>query len=377
MKRAIACALAVAAVGGCGNVRPSGPRDETTATIHNAIDFGLGSSIYFAVSRIDGAVVHRKFDRDSLVRVAPGRHDVRIRYYFEGLSGAAAGEAECRVELEARAGADYYLEGAADDGRWRARLVDAEGATEWPCSFPDGSGAGAVAGSARTHALSARPRTSAAQAAPPAVPTGAGDVPVAERARMRDVDAGTPTPVDALSPAAVAAAPSGEAGDGAEVVAGPTAPAGAAAPPTTRAAGTWSGGAVGKVLHGRGHWGCPANLFRVSAIEAETIALGGNERIRLLGVEPLDQGRFVRALEPLVDRCVSLEFDEALAGKILRDRDGSLRAYVIDESGELVNAAVIRRGGATVDPRTRCRRRGELMAAQSEANAASRNSAGR
>lgn len=369
MRRAIVCALALAA--GCGHLRPPAPAAEASATIHNAIDFGLGSSIYFAVSRIDGAVVHRKFDRDSSIRTAPGLHDLRVRYYFEGVSGAAEGAAECRVEIDVQEGADYYLEGATDDGRWRARLVDAAGTAEWPCTFPGGSASGAVEGSARSQAVSSRPRGSLARTE---LPAAAVEAAAAGQAAVVEGGAAGAASED-RRPSTDPAAPSGRVSDDSGVVAASTAATGAVA--STGSAASWGGGTFRKVLDGRGHWGCPANLFRVSAIEKETIALGGNERIRLLGVEPLDGGRFARALESLVDHCVSLEFDQALAGKILRDRDGSLRAYVIDESGELVNAAVIRRGGATVDPRSRCRRLGELMAAQSEANAAGSTSAER
>ncbi len=370
MVRWTRCLVLCLMVLGCQAQREPMRLGEATARVHNAIDFGMVSSTHFVISRVDGVVVHRKFDRDEIVRIAPGRRELRVRFYSESLTRAGSGESQCRLELSAEADRDYYLEGVVEGEWWRAHLVDASGGAEIPCLFEDGTGLGPVVGGSQLHAVSSRPRGSEVRPPPAAAVLDPVD-PAAEQAL-----ATTPEP----EAAAQAVAPIAEA---ARQPLPSAAPAAAAAQVPARGAdGTVAVASarrrrekqsvLGKVMSGRGHWGCPSNLFRVSAIEGEAIALSGDERVRLLGVAAEDDEAYVEALEPVIGECVSIEHDPALAGKVQRDREGRLLVYLVDESGALLNAEVIRIGAAKVDPQSRCRRLGELLAAQSEAMAAGR-----
>src|SRR5262249_22493042 len=99
-------------------------------------------------------------------------------------------------------------------------------------------------------------------------------------------------------------------------------------------------------------------VTRVTAGDTITVASIG--RVRLLGIEAAD-ARARERLESLVARrWVRLEYDEA-AGR------GRQRAYVLLETGEHVNATLVREGLARVSARGRLSRRDELQRAEDEA----------
>ncbi len=322
---------------GLGAVRPH----TSVAVVHNAVDFGLMSATYFVVSEVDGKVVHRKYDRSATVEVAPGQRGLSVRYYAESVSQEPRGVEECRISLAAEAGRDYYLEGVVEGIQWKVRLVDAYGEGEVLCLFANNERTGTVLGGSQDHAVSSRPPIPrSAPRRPPVAVSPPNVLPAVDRS------VGGP----ASSPA------TGE----------PSIKRGAPAP--TRPRSTF----VTKAMRGRGHWGCPSSLFRVSGIEDGAVGLSGSERVRLIGVEPVAGEGFATALQNWVGGCVSLELESPLAGERLRDRDGRLFGYLTDENGTLLNAEVIRLGGARVDPQSRCRRLGELLAAQAEARSTGR-----
>jgi endonuclease YncB( thermonuclease family) len=320
MRRQTAWIASLFALFGCRPAIDVPHPGERTARVYNAIDFGLTNSTTFAVSRVDGASVHRKFDRDRFVELTPGEHALTVRFYSESLSRALRGVSECGLTLQAEAGAEYYLEGVVDGDRWHAQLVDPRrGGAVTRCLFAAASLDGRVEGGTQRLAVSslaAAPPQSAAAAAGEA--GGPGTPPPAVAA------AAMPVAVASDEPFAVAA------------------------------------------MRGRGHSGCRAGRYRVDAVRGEVISLGGSERVRLLGVEPRSE-TYARSLEEIVGQCVELELDATLGERGHHDRDGNLLAYVRGEDGVLLNLAVVRRGAATVDTSLRGRYIGDLLAAQSEA----------
>lgn len=364
MKRAAVWACMALGLVGCGTTRETAVDHQSVARVHNAVDFGLTTSTFFGVSRIDGTVVHRKFDRDRVVVLAPGEHRLGIRYYSEGLSRARHGVTECELTVTAPAGADYYLEGVVDGDRWRARAVDPRGGAVIDCVFGGGAAEGEIDGGPHRDAVSALPAA--------ALPAG-GEAHA------------TTEPLAAPSPGALAV-PSGEAAVAAAAVAMPpgrdpavAAPTGddvvASAPvaaPSRADAGALvedpsDESVITTALRGRGHWGCAAGRYRVEAIAGEALALSGNERVRLLGIVPRSAEAYRRVLEETVGRCVSVEIDPELTEAGYHDRAGNLLAYVRDEAGVLLNAEAVRRGAADVDSTLRGRYLAHLLAAQNDA----------
>src|SRR5262245_32013687 len=102
----------------------------------------------------------------------------------------------------------------------------------------------------------------------------------------------------------------------------------------------------------------PVLVTRVTGGDAITVASIG--RVRLLGIEAVDARARDRLDSIVSHRWVRLEYDEA-AG---RSRQ---RAYVVLETGEHVNATLVREGLARVSAHGRLSRRDELERAEAEA----------
>jgi endonuclease YncB( thermonuclease family) len=105
----------------------------------------------------------------------------------------------------------------------------------------------------------------------------------------------------------------------------------------------------------------PVLVTRVSSGDAIVVSAIG--RVGLLGIEAQPTPRARERLESLViRRWVRLEYDAA------NDKGGSMRrAYVMLETGEFVNATLVREGLARVSARGHLTRRGELERAEQEA----------
>lgn len=102
----------------------------------------------------------------------------------------------------------------------------------------------------------------------------------------------------------------------------------------------------------------PVLVTRVTGGDAITVASIG--RVRLLGIEAVDARARERLESLVVRRWVRLEYDDAAGSS-------RGRAYVLLETGEHVNATLVREGFARVAARGRLSRRGELEAAEAEA----------
>jgi endonuclease YncB( thermonuclease family) len=102
----------------------------------------------------------------------------------------------------------------------------------------------------------------------------------------------------------------------------------------------------------------PVLVTRVTDGDAITVASIG--RVRLLGIEAVG-GRARERLDALVARrWVRLEYDDRATAR-------RRSAYVMLETGEFVNATLVREGLARVAARGQLSRRGELERAQDEA----------
>src|SRR5262249_52089308 len=95
----------------------------------------------------------------------------------------------------------------------------------------------------------------------------------------------------------------------------------------------------------------PVLVTRVTAGDAITVASFG--RVRLLWIEAADARARERLESIVVRRWVRLEYDDAAGSS-------RGRAYVLLETGEHVNATLVREGLARVSPRGRLSRRDEL-----------------
>jgi len=105
----------------------------------------------------------------------------------------------------------------------------------------------------------------------------------------------------------------------------------------------------------------PVLVTRVTAGDAVTIATVG--RVGLLGIEAQPGSRARERLEAIVvQRWVRLEYDDAPGS-----RASVHRAYVMLETGEFVNATLVREGLARVSPHGKFSRRVELERAEDEA----------
>jgi endonuclease YncB( thermonuclease family) len=105
----------------------------------------------------------------------------------------------------------------------------------------------------------------------------------------------------------------------------------------------------------------PVLVTRVAAGDAITVTPLG--RIGLLGIEAAPTARARERLESLViRRWVRLEYDGGNAR-----RASTHRAYVMLETGECVNATLVREGLARVALRGQFSRRGEFERAEDEA----------
>lgn len=359
MWRSLRYLVIAASICACAASRDESPPAAGEVRIHNAIDFGVASSTYFVVNRVDGVEVHRKFDRDPFVEVAAGRRRIEVRFYSESLSTSRRGLGECAIELDAEDGLSYYLEGGVGRSRWWARLVDSSGAIT-ACVFGDGTTEGRIAGGDQDHAVSARP-------SPP--DSAPADIPVAPEV----ADA---PPRATSSPVTVDPAPRQETIAAASGVAAPPAPSSPESQARRAAERNHSEDdeyLVISAMRGRGHRGCSAGRFLVSDVSGELLSLSGNERVRLLGVLPASDGvdaAYTEALRKVVGECVEVELDPGLTERGHHDRDGNLLAYVRAEDDLLLNAEVVRLGVATVDTSWRGRYLAELLAAQAEAKSA-------
>ena len=105
----------------------------------------------------------------------------------------------------------------------------------------------------------------------------------------------------------------------------------------------------------------PVLVTRVTTGDAVTVATVG--RVGLLGIEAQPGPRARERLESLVvRRWVRLEYDDAPGS-----RASVHRAYVMLETGEFVNATLVREGLARVSPHGKFSRRAELERAEDEA----------
>ncbi|HEY7285406.1 MAG TPA: thermonuclease family protein [Vicinamibacterales bacterium] len=105
----------------------------------------------------------------------------------------------------------------------------------------------------------------------------------------------------------------------------------------------------------------PVLVTRVTSGDAITVATVG--RVGLLGVEAQPGPRARERLESLVvQRWVRLEYDETPGS-----RASVHRAYVMLDTGEFVNATLVREGLARVAPHGKFSRREELERAENEA----------
>ena len=104
----------------------------------------------------------------------------------------------------------------------------------------------------------------------------------------------------------------------------------------------------------------PVLVTRVSAGDSITVASIGN--VRLLGIDASSTKARERLESLVYRRWVRLEFDDA--GGM---RASKHRAYVMLDTGEFVNATLVREGLARVTARGEFSRRAELEGAQAEA----------
>ena len=102
----------------------------------------------------------------------------------------------------------------------------------------------------------------------------------------------------------------------------------------------------------------PVLVTRVTGGDTITVASIG--RVRLLGIEAADARARERLESLVVRRWVRLEYDDGAASS-------RGRAYVLLETGEHVNATLVREGLARVSARGRLARRDELERAEAEA----------
>jgi micrococcal nuclease len=122
-------------------------------------------------------------------------------------------------------------------------------------------------------------------------------------------------------------------------------------------------------------WDCGVVARITRVIDGDTLDAAGIGRVRLLGIDaPEIGGPFERpapfaleardALQMLgLNRFARFECDSLPES----DRYGRLLAYVVLETGEFVNARIVRDGLARVSARRRLRRWDELRAAETEA----------
>ena len=104
----------------------------------------------------------------------------------------------------------------------------------------------------------------------------------------------------------------------------------------------------------------PVLVTRVT--DGDTITVASIGTVTLLGIEAAPTPRARERLEALVvRRWVRLETDDPARAASLH------RAYVMLETGEFVNATMVREGLARVSTRGRFARRAELECAQQEA----------
>jgi endonuclease YncB( thermonuclease family) len=103
----------------------------------------------------------------------------------------------------------------------------------------------------------------------------------------------------------------------------------------------------------------PVLVTRV--MDGDTITVATIGRVALLGIEAQPSSRARERLEALVARrWVRLEYEDGV-------RTSFHRAYVMLETGEFVNATLVREGLARVTPRGQFSRRAELERAEDEA----------
>ena len=104
----------------------------------------------------------------------------------------------------------------------------------------------------------------------------------------------------------------------------------------------------------------PVLVTRVSAGDTITVASVGS--VRLLGIDASSTAARERLESLVYRRWIRLEFDDASG-----TRPSKHRAYVMLDTGEFVNATLVREGLARVTPRGEFSRRAELERAQTEA----------
>lgn len=97
--------------------------------------------------------------------------------------------------------------------------------------------------------------------------------------------------------------------------------------------------------------------------DGDSIAVATIGGVRLLGIEASSVAARERLESMVLRRWIRLEFDDA-AGS---ERGSRHRAYVMLETGEFVNATLVREGLARVTARGVLSRRAELERAQAEA----------
>ena len=125
-----------------------------------------------------------------------------------------------------------------------------------------------------------------------------------------------------------------------------------------------------------GAWDCGIVALVTRVLDGDTIDVGGLGRVRLLGIDAPEMGGPFERPAPF-----AVEAREALQSLALHrwarfecdgdrtDTYGRRLAYVRLETGELVNARMVRDGLARVSARRRLRRWDELRSAEADAQA--------
>jgi hypothetical protein len=296
------------------------PAEAGAAVVRNSIRIGLVETTFFVVDSVDGTKVHEEMDFKRNVEIAAGKRELTVSHYTDALWGSRQSAETCTIVVDAEPNRVYELQGAAERGEWRARLVDRQTARESPCLFPDEIGSRA--------AKAAENEPSEPSAPPAAADAGPGEE----------------------KPEAVAAAT--EAANGGS------------------AAGNAAAEAKNQATRRRSF--CPRGFYRVARLDGSaTFVLERSDRVRLIGVQPhtVDSKPSDTDTVNVEGKCVRFDYEPTNLIDGHRDRDGRLLAYVYLEDGTFVNLELIREGHARASDE-RHQHLAEFLAAQSVARKA-------
>jgi len=301
---------------GCADRRPERSQAIASgAVVHNAIDVGVIRTTFFVVDSVDGTKVHEKMDFQREVSIATGRRELTVRHYTDAVWGSRDSAETCTILVDAEAGREYQLVGAAADDRWRAQLVDRRTGREIACLFADEV--------AFPEAPPEQPRPQAPSKAPVVAATTA----TAERAAVAVGD----DPPSEVAKDETAAEPSPR--------------------PARRKAF------------------CSRGFYLVAHSDGDTtFVLERTDRVRLIGVQGQGDGGggSEAGVGGIEGKCVRFEYEPTNLIDGHRDRDGRLLAYVFLEDGTFVNVEWIRQGRVRASDE-RHRYLADFLAAQSAA----------